>query len=601
MNTRRDAHEPSAAVPADADWMNHRAWAWAALAAVLIGTVVRFAFLDLAEGYIRWADEATHLLGGLRVGAEGRPWGQNHSTVIYWLVFLGDALYYLGLRATGGVSSGTEFAARFFVEPAPYIAVARTIIILTTAAGLGAAYLLGTAVAGRAVGAVTTLVLTVNVLFTNLAVYTKEDMPLTAAATMCVWMAVRWMQAPSRRRLVGAGAWAGVTAAVKFTGGMVLLAPLLAVLLTRGGAAKVLQRMAVAAVASFVAFAVLNPFAVMDPRSVVDALGGLSEGHLGPFAAPAPALTFYLGLHLPNLVSWAGVLLMLLGLGLLAVRSGRTTAVLLAFPVATVGLMGLRSWHNIAHYLTPVVPMLVVGMAVAVVLPWAFRSDLRGRSVAVATAILLVGSMVHQVRDTVGYLTIASAPDTRDRARAWVLAEVPPGDTVTVEGDFFGLPVWGILLPMDETFAAEDPWASELEPGSAVRALQVAGAALEPGGYAVRQAYEVTPELLARPGGWVVRVDYAQDTIPERVPPPGPTRDPAVERCFETAFDVVEDLRPNVPMTSFWPSMTSADFDRFREVRPGDSILTGPRIRIYRRTAPAAEGCPDGSPEAPAA
>jgi 4-amino-4-deoxy-L-arabinose transferase-like glycosyltransferase len=271
----------------------------------------------------------------------------------------------------------------------------RLVVVALGVAGVAAGWWLGTRAYGPAAGFVAaafTAVATTHVAYSRMAV---TDVPFTTFTTASLALLVS-------RRLELAGAAAGVAAAAKYPGA-VLLVPLV----VAGWRDR--RRLGVAVGVGLAAFAVASPFVLInageasaDARRVSERA---REGWLG-FEGEGPAVVAFVD----RLWEGLGPALLVAGVALVValVRRRPTDLVLASFALAYFATLLPLDAH-FDRYVLPLVPVL-----------GAMAGSLRALTpIALVLLVVPLAWSVREARDL-------TRTDTREAANAWIEREVPP-------------------------------------------------------------------------------------------------------------------------------------------------------------------------------
>ena len=241
--------------------------------------------------------------------------------------------------------------------------------------------------------------------------------------------------------LVG-GVGSGLAAGVKYTGGYVILAVLLAaVIRVKEDGAKFVALRALAALAgAFGGFFITNPFALIDPhrfRQGLDLQNTLSSKQLKYGETQHSALAYY-GWTLTWGIGWLPAIAALAGAVIVAVRD-RLMAVVLVLPALALGLFLATKPLYFGRYLLPIYPVLclLAGVTAATIVT---KVRARGGKGALAATVLLAAllcaqSLVHSVH----FDLVWSRASTQTLAADWVKANVPAGTPMLTDQY---LPAW---------------------------------------------------------------------------------------------------------------------------------------------------------------
>ncbi len=268
--------------------------------------------------------------------------------------------------------------------------------------------------------------------------YITADVP----ATFFIMLALVLSLSAHEKGTVGAFAWAGaaagLAAATKYNGGIALLMPLLACVMTpRGKDARLWCALAAIAAAAG-AFLIGAPYSLLDLRSFLDGFARLAV-HFKVGAAPAepPAITYLK--HLRIAFGYPALILAAAGFVMALVRivngPGRARwAVLLVMPVAQFYMI---SGQQIVYgrYLLPMVPMLCLLAAMAVVSGVSLlrRYEIPRAPRAALIAALTAAALAHPLYASIRFDAQIARADTTRLAYDWIRQYVPPGSTVVVE------------------------------------------------------------------------------------------------------------------------------------------------------------------------
>jgi len=266
-----------------------------------------------------------------------------------------------------------------------------------------------------------------------------NDVPTLAPVTLSLWGTAGILRYGRRRDYLLAAIGLGLASATKYTGGIVL-APLLVAawvhLRTPGQRRAALIGIALAGVVAFAAFALANPYALLD-------FGAFRDGILHQSAASDDAtgklglthgsgVTYYLWTLTWGL-GWVPALGALVGAVLLLFGDRRLAALLVPALIIFLLFMGSQGRY-FGRWLMPVLPIFCILSAYAVLrlADWfsgLVMPELRPTMIALAVVGLCGQAVVHSVHSGL----VLSTPDTRNQARAWLVAHVPVGSHIVVE------------------------------------------------------------------------------------------------------------------------------------------------------------------------
>jgi hypothetical protein len=187
--------------------------------------------------------------------------------------------------------------------------------------------------------------------------------------------------------------------------------------------------------AAFVAlFLLLNPYSLVNASEVRGQISGQSAqadtGKLGQ--DDTYGWIYYLG-TLTWGFGWLPLLAAVAGAVVAIRRDWRRALLLIAFPLCFYLYMGAQG-RFFGRWMLPTYPALCVLAGFAVVAAAEALASRRGRTAAVGVLVGLTALLcVQGVLASVHVDTVLGREDTREQARRWLAANVPPGTRVVVE------------------------------------------------------------------------------------------------------------------------------------------------------------------------
>jgi hypothetical protein len=407
---------------------------------LVVGLFLRLHNNDYGLPYVYYADEGSHFTNRA-VSFFGGDWNpgyfQNPSAFTYiehWVLAL-----WFGHGIPFG--HGSQIIGDYSRNPTEIYQVGRTTAALLCVIGCGGVYFVARSLWDRRTGLVAAAVLCfafLSVAYSRIAVTDTGTLLPVALALFC---AIRLQESEPTRRwrwAAGAGAAAGVAIGFKYTAGLVLLSPLLALawpLLSGRRDRAALKALGVGLAAllgcAIVFFFLTTPYFFFDfstaerqLRAQADMAGGLSkygQEHLNGFGYYLGSLTWGLG--------WLSLLAAVAGFVLLVRRgAGPRAAILAIFPIAMFLYLALQQRY-FGRWLLPAYPALALpaGYAVvqgvaALVRPnadtrWRLPRSLVPVTLVVATVVLVWQGAAAATRSG----AVLGQTDTREAARAWLV------------------------------------------------------------------------------------------------------------------------------------------------------------------------------------
>jgi hypothetical protein len=395
---------------------------------LLAGLVLRVLHNDHGLPYVYYVDEGSHFTKrAVEVFRDPNPgYFQNPSAYTYLLhlLYRGIALPFGGgEKVIGGYRNNADWVYE----------ISRGFAAVLCLVGVVAVYVAGRQLWNRRTGLVAAAILCfafLPVAFSRIAV---TDVGTLAPVALTLLFSILLLETGALKWAVWAGAMAGMAIAFKYTSGLVLLAPLLALLLRRDLRAAPLPAVAGAA-AIVVAFLVFNPFFLLDLRTALHQLRGQADlaGSQDKFGQEQDTGVLYYLDSLTWGLGWVAALAALAGALLLWRRDRGRLALLLVFPVALFVYLSFQS-RFFGRWLLPVYPALALlaGYAAvqAIELVRVRARRLEWPAIAAVALLLLWQPLAADARS----MAVLGKRDTREIARQWLVENEPRELRIIIE------------------------------------------------------------------------------------------------------------------------------------------------------------------------
>jgi hypothetical protein len=413
----------------------HR-WRWAlAVGVLLIGSfLVRIWGAKQGLPYAYNADENAHFVPKA-IGLFGHGLNPHYFVNPPLLTYIFHGVFAVWFGGRAGVSQ--SFAA----DPTEVFVIARVVSAALGTIAVWLMYLAGARMfADRRVGLLAAGLLGVAflpVFYSHLAL---NDVPTLAPICLSLYGTAGIVRRGKLLDYVVAGVGLGLACSMKYTGGIVLL-PLLAA----GGVwlfgrdrpkrSTVIGGLVIAGFCALIAFVATNPYALIDHAAFSDGLShqtSVADDALGKLGLTEDnGLAYYLW-TLTWGIGWVPTIAAAAGVVVVARDNWRLAAVLVPAPVLFLLFMGTQE-RFFGRWLMPVFPMICLLAAYAVLraaLAIGRRRPVLAPTMIVAATALLCGQgLIASLH--IGQ--VLSRPDTRNMARDWFVAHVPPKTKVVVE------------------------------------------------------------------------------------------------------------------------------------------------------------------------
>jgi Dolichyl-phosphate-mannose-protein mannosyltransferase len=410
-----------------------RRWPWWVGLALVLGVALGLRVWGVRQGlpYAYNTDENAHFVPGA-IGLFGHGWNPYYFVNPPAYTYLLHVVFGVWFGGRAGVSKA------FATNPTEVFVVARLTAAAVGTVAVWLLYVAGSRMFGRATGLLAAALLAVSflpVFYSHLAL---NDVPTLAPIALSLWGTAGVLRTGRVRDYLIAGAGLGLACATKYTGGIVLLALLGAAgvrLAARGERNAAARGLVLAGVVAIGAFVVANPYAVLDLAAFRDGLhhqADAADDALGKLGLTQTSGHLYYLWTFTWGLGWVPLVAGAIGIGLLAVHDRRALAVLGPAPILYVLFMGAQA-RFFGRWLLPIFPIACLLGAYAVVRLTqlaARRAPALAPALAVLAAVLLLGQGV--VYSLHSAMTLSRA-DTRNSARAWLVAHLPASTKIVVE------------------------------------------------------------------------------------------------------------------------------------------------------------------------
>jgi hypothetical protein len=432
-------------------------WGTALGAILVLALLLRLWGIKSGLPYVYDTDEDQHFVPHAiaLLGHEGNPNYFDNPPAYTYLLAIVYELYFGGRAA---------LSHAFAVNPTEVWVIARVITALLGVLAVWLLYLIAQRLFDRRVALLSAALMAVAFLPVFYAKLALNDVPTLVPLELALWGAAAILRGGRRRYYALAGLGLGVAAATKYTGGIVIL-PLVAAIWFQDRADRrtLARNTALAGGTAILAFVVCDPYSLLAFTAFKAGLAhqgaesAAASGKLG--LTHGSGVLYYLWTATWG-VGWVPAIAAVLAIPRLYLRERRLLAFFLPALVVYLVFMGLQGRY-FGRWLMPVVPIICILAAYTAIaaadtlasrLP---RLPVLGNRVRVpaallAGALLCAQGLVYSIHSGL----VNSRPDTRNIARAWLVAHVPIGTRVVIEPvvpEEWGLDV-GHPLPTDNGY-----------------------------------------------------------------------------------------------------------------------------------------------------
>jgi 4-amino-4-deoxy-L-arabinose transferase-like glycosyltransferase len=274
--------------------------------------------------------------------------------------------------------------------------------------------------------------------------YVLTDVPETFFVTLALLLTLAAHERERALSFAFAGAAAGLAAATKYPGGLVIIVPLIAVWMTLGTKPSRMAATLSVFGGAAAAFLIAAPYTILDLPAFLNGYAHLAGAYAPKRLPEPPVVTYYK--HLSRSMGWPAFLLVLGGLGLGTVRAirgpGRVRwTVTIAFPVFYFFFLSGQSLV-FGRYLLPLIPFVCVLAAAGAVSGVSLlrRFDIPRAPRTAIIAAITAAALLPPAWQSLNFIRGLRRTGTIEQAYAWIQSDIPAGATIVIETQALQLP-----------------------------------------------------------------------------------------------------------------------------------------------------------------
>jgi 4-amino-4-deoxy-L-arabinose transferase-like glycosyltransferase len=404
---------------------------WAGALGVILVLALALRLWGIKSGlpYVYDTDEDQHFVPHAiaLLGHDGNPnYFDNPPAYTYLLAVVYEI--YFGSRAA--------LSHAFAVNPTEVWVIARVLSAVLGVLAVWLLYLIAQRLFERRVALLSAALMAVAFLPVFYAKLALNDVPTLVPLELALWAAAGILKDGRRRHYALAGLGLGIAAATKYTGGIAIL-PLAAAIVLRDRADRraLLRNTALAVGCAILAFVIFDPYSLLAFDSFKAGLahqGAESAAGSGKLGLTHGSGVLYYLWTATWALGWVPAIAALVAIPWLYFRERRLLAFFVPALVVYLLFMGLQGRY-FGRWLMPVIPLICILAAyTAIATADALASRLprlRVPAALLAGALLCAQGLVYSIHSGL----VNSRPDTRNIARAWLVAHVPIGSGVVIE------------------------------------------------------------------------------------------------------------------------------------------------------------------------
>lgn len=274
--------------------------------------------------------------------------------------------------------------------------------------------------------------------------FVLTDVPVTFFVALAFVLTLRAAEHERAGAFAWAGVAAGLAAATKYTGGLVLVLPLIAAWMTLGAKPSRLSASLAVAGGFLAAFLLAAPYTVLDLPAFLNGYARLAGSYNAEMLDDGWRIAFkHLG---ARNMGWPAMIAVLAGIIFGVVRAirgpGRVRwTVAVVFPLLYFWFVSRQSLI-FGRYLLPLLPFVCVlaGAAIVSGVSLLRRFEIPRRPRTVLITALTVLALLPPTLSSVAWNRAHNRTSTLDLAYRWIVEHVPEGASVTIECKRFDLP-----------------------------------------------------------------------------------------------------------------------------------------------------------------
>lgn len=435
-------------------------WHRPALAAILvIGAVMRFTALGHGIPYALGVDEPEIMERAVRMMNTGdlHPRFFDYPGLYIYIQFAVACVRFV-VGSIGGLWANLNQA-----PPAEFYLWARAVTATFGTATIALVYLMGRRIS-PATGLVAAAVFAVQSLHVRESHFVLTDVPMTFFIALAAVLTLRACERRGWRDWVCAGLAVGAAAATKYNGGVAVLLPALALLLSPDAWRWRLRAMLLTAGSAALTFLLCAPYTILALPEFLNSFAYLAHMYAEGPPRPEPAWVTYTkhlrnNFSIPGLVLAAGGLLLAAKALVTRERTPAATTWVLAASFTLVYFYMISGQRLVwGRYLLPLLPFLCVLAAGGIV--WIAGQMARrwssSMAMPVTAAVLLLVVSFQPAANAITFLRTSSKVSTNQQAYEWILANVPAGSRIANETREVLLPVNRYTIQYPRRLIAHD-------------------------------------------------------------------------------------------------------------------------------------------------
>lgn len=383
-------------------------------------------------------------------GFDFNPHVFNYAALSFYVQFAVQLAHYGIGHLTGAYPTIEAYRLAYQTDSTIFLVMARSISVVFDLGTILCTYLIARRLTSPAIGLASCALVAINPLHVRESHLVNVDTPLTFFVMLSLYIIIcKLYFTPRTRWYVLAGIFAGLAAATKYTGALLIPFMIFVHCMRSYSLREALRsvrnlRLVGSVALSVSVFLLLNPhillnYAEFRERFSFIYFNVIEYGHLGVVSSES-TIGFYLANTLPVYLGLPFALLTGASILYLLIRRTRELLFIIIFPVVYLAITA--TWaYRADRYMLPIMPLLIIIGCIGVAALWEFLARHIGvishpnKTLIRALRILVVLMtgcvvLIPMVTGVYKYQRTHEKPDTRTAAQEWIASNLPKGSTI---------------------------------------------------------------------------------------------------------------------------------------------------------------------------
>jgi hypothetical protein len=536
-------------------------------------------------------DEINTLESALRLGLGVLPSSYLHGPIVFIILFVVNAAYYLIGVLSGGFKNLESFTMHYVVNPQSFYLISKISMAAISILILIAIYKLANIFYDKKSAFISVFLTGTLFLFVFHSTLLKDDLVATFFVVVAHYFIFLFLKEENYKRLYLASFFCGAAISSKLTALPLVIALYLFYFIyilktdeAKRGYIRIIFAGLIMSFCICLGVIVFNPFILLTPQILLESINALVSKHtdvmrndFGFFWAHLVPLALGFGL---TILSYIAFLFFMF-------KRRYRVLYLLIFPLSLYVLFHKRG--GAVYHILPALPFFIIGSAV-------FLSEFLNKKFKAGKIIvfaLIVTAVLPSLTRGIKTFRILNGADTRQQAVSWIENNVRENKTIYMEGGVRGLLVMGpSLIPNKESLENQAQFIKKIKGNASLTNLIIkhdlfAGKKryniiIEEGEIEdVGKVLNLNPDYIILSGVYDAPVQYILMTSRKKIIEERRKRIDVINKYY----DQVEVFSPYPEITAFFPLLTVSDFINLDKVSLFSKLdfRAGPEVKILVR------------------